>query len=167
MQFQVPQFIETEDRIVGPFTLRQFIYVAVAGGLSFLLYAIVQAWLAVIFSVLIFGIAFGFALVKINGRPLINYVVSAANYYWQPRTYVWQPNNQTVEKSGRALGELAEPGISLENIVAGLALKKVWQNLQTGTKVSNQQFSLKINEHYQIVQKLTGERRSAKRMDYR
>ena len=34
MQFQVPQFIETEDKVVGPLTLRQFMYIAGAGAAS-------------------------------------------------------------------------------------------------------------------------------------
>ena len=32
MQFQVPQFIEVEDKIFGPLTFKQFIYMG--GGLS-------------------------------------------------------------------------------------------------------------------------------------
>ena len=50
MQFQVPQFIETEDKIVGPFTLRQFIYVAGAGLGSVILYFSVATWLWLILT---------------------------------------------------------------------------------------------------------------------
>ncbi|TSC61742.1 MAG: SsrA-binding protein, partial [Parcubacteria group bacterium Athens0416_74] len=32
MQFQVPQFIEVEDKIVGPLTFKQFVFIA--GGLG-------------------------------------------------------------------------------------------------------------------------------------
>ena len=38
MRFQVPQFIEVEDKIFGPFTLKQFIYMAGGCGLSFVTY---------------------------------------------------------------------------------------------------------------------------------
>ena len=44
MQFQVPQFIETEDKIVGPLTLRQFLYIGAAGLLSFLLFFVLKIW---------------------------------------------------------------------------------------------------------------------------
>ena len=35
MQFQTPQFIETENKIIGPLTLKQFFYLAVGFGVSF------------------------------------------------------------------------------------------------------------------------------------
>ena len=37
MEYQVPQFIEVEDKIFGPFTLKQFIYVAGGVGLCVIL----------------------------------------------------------------------------------------------------------------------------------
>ena len=37
MQYQVPQFIETEDKVVGPFSLRQFAYVGAAATKSVVL----------------------------------------------------------------------------------------------------------------------------------
>ena len=45
MQFQVPQFIEIEDKIFGPLTFKQFIYLAGGGGLCFLLYTILPFFL--------------------------------------------------------------------------------------------------------------------------
>ncbi len=39
MEYQVPQFIEVEDKIIGPLTLKQFIYVAGASGLAVVSFA--------------------------------------------------------------------------------------------------------------------------------
>jgi hypothetical protein len=96
MQFQVPQFIETEDKIVGPFTLKQFAFVGVGVLLSMMLYFTVETWLWVIGSIIIFAIALGLAFVKIEGRPFINVILSAVGFYWKPQTYVWQPEHPTV-----------------------------------------------------------------------
>ena len=41
MQFKVPQFIDMEDKIVGPLTLKQFAYILGAGGFSFLLWTFI------------------------------------------------------------------------------------------------------------------------------
>ena len=57
MQFQVPQFIETEDKIIGPFSIKQFIYVGAAIGISFMLYFTVQAWLWIALSLIVVGLA--------------------------------------------------------------------------------------------------------------
>lgn len=90
MQFQVPQFIDTEDKIVGPFSLKQFAYVGAAAILSALFYFFAQPWLWVIASIIFFGAGFALAFVKIQGRPFANVILSAFNFYWKPQTYIWQ-----------------------------------------------------------------------------
>ena len=70
MQFQVPQFIETEDKIIGPFSLRQFLYVGIAGAFSMMLYFTVNTWLWAFLSVFLVGLSIAFATIKMNGRQL-------------------------------------------------------------------------------------------------
>src|ERR1700722_16187955 len=96
MQFQVPQFIETEDKIVGPLTLRQFAYMGVAFLLSAVLYFTVELWLCIIGAIIFFSIAFAFSFVKIEGRSFANVILSAFHFYWKPQTYVWQPEHPTI-----------------------------------------------------------------------
>ena len=64
MQFQVPQFIEVEDKIVGPLTFKQFIYLAGGGGVIAILYAFLP-----LFFVILLGIpvaAFALAVGEIS-----------------------------------------------------------------------------------------------------
>lgn len=193
MQFQVPQFIETEDKIVGPFSLRQFAYVGAGGVLSALLYFAAVGWLWVIGSIIIFSIAISLAFVKIEGRPFANVIVSAFNFYWKPQTYVWQPEHPTVtvspqkiydEAGQSALEDIlakstakikpaaivpAQP-VTRETVKAGAALHKSWEQVQaTGVqKNSDKQFlERKMAERYQIFQRISGDRKAAKRVDYR
>jgi len=161
MQFQVPQFIEVEDTIVGPLTLRQFIYVVIAGGISTFLYFSVQAWLWIALSIVLFGLALSLAFIKINGRPFSGVIVSALRFYWQPQTYTWQPESE----GPRTPEAISGRGFSIENIVAGLSLKNAWRNLQTGTATKKPVRQLK--ERYEIFRRATGERRAARRIDYR
>ncbi|MDP2598538.1 MAG: PrgI family protein [Candidatus Liptonbacteria bacterium] len=168
MQFQVPQFIETEDKVVGPFSIRQFIYVSIAGGFSFLLYFMVQTWLWIVLSIFLLGGAGAFAFIRVSGRSLTRVAFSAFSFYWKPQTYVWQPEHPEIPKSEATMEPVAPPGISLESIVSGLALRSAWQNLQTGeTMISNQQFYGKVQERYQMYRKLSGDRQAARRIDYR
>jgi len=50
MRFQVPQFIEVEDKIFGPLTLKQFIYLAGAGGVVFVLWRVFPIFVAIIIA---------------------------------------------------------------------------------------------------------------------
>ncbi|RJQ28723.1 PrgI family protein [Candidatus Parcubacteria bacterium] len=159
MQFQVPQFVDVEDTIVGPLTLRQFIYVAVAGGLSALLYFSVELWLWAILSIFFFGIAAALAFVKVNGRPIPRILLSAIQFYWKPQAYRWLPEHEAVRQA------TGEKKISLEEIISGFALKSVWRKVQTGSRLKKPPRELK--ERYEIFRKLSGERRAARRVDYR
>ena len=165
MQFQVPQFIETEDKIVGPFTLRQFMYVAGAGLGSAILYFTVVTWLWLILTLVLLGGAIGVAFIKIEGRPLGNVLLSAFGFYWKPQVYIWKSEDQSVVATARRDQE--EGGISLEKIITGAALHKRWENLQTGQKNDGKVIENKMTSRYQIFQKISGERKAAKRVDYR
>ena len=165
MQFQVPQFIEAEDKIVGPFTLRQFLYVAAGGTISFILYFTVQTWLFAILAIFVMGAAISLAMIKVGGRPLAHSALMATKFYWQPQTYVWKP--ETVAGGTKQEEAMAE-GVSLESIVSGIALRSTWTKLQTGTKMSGAQLQEKSeSQRYQIFKKMTGDRHGARRVDYR
>ncbi len=169
MQFQVPQFADVEDKIVGPLTLKQFLYIGSAVGLSMLLFFIVKPWLWLILSIFMIAGATGLAMIKINGRPLIKIATSAIWFYWRPQMYVWQSETQKKQDDGSLSGKTAE-GFSLENIVSGMALKKSWQNLQTGSKVvasGGKWFGQRNQERYEILKKMAGDRQAARRIDYR
>lgn len=167
MQYQVPQFIETEDKIVGPLSLRQFMYVAAGVGLSGLLYFVLQTWLWAILSILIVGSTGAIAFVRVQGRPLTRIVASAFHYYWRPQTYVWKPAQPKINMPAEIPHETPSRPL-IERVAEGMALHKTWENVQTGEKISDRQFTeKKMYGRYQIFQKMEGDRQAARRVDYR
>lgn len=165
MQFQVPQFIETEDKIVGPLTMKQFMYIGSAAGISFILFFTLKTGIWAILSIFILGAGAALAFVKVNGRELIKIVKAALRFYWQPQIYVWQS-----EETGFSKNEIlkARRDSAIENIIRGMALKRAWQKLQTGSKeAKTKQTMFKPKEIYQIIERKTGEREIARRVDYR
>jgi len=176
MQYQVPQFIDTEDKIVGPLSLRQFIYVGVGVGISAMFFFVLQTWLWVIFSAIVVGGAIAVAFVKIEGRPLTNVLFSAFNFYWKPQTYVWQPEHPTIERSKAPKEATAKKTPSqkqaresvIEKLAAGMALHKSWESVQVGKKISDKEFvEHKMSGRYQIFRKPSGKRDASRRVDYR
>ncbi len=174
MQYQVPQFIDTEDKVVGPFSLRQFAYVGAAALVSGIAYFLLQTWLFVIIFIILVGGALALSFVKINGRPLIKVATSAFNFYWKPQVYIWKPDRPVAAPQHRAPATVRElPPIA--SIASGSSLHKSWENLQTGTppaaevrKTSDRQFlEKKMVERYQIFQRQAGDRAAARRVDYR
>ncbi len=165
MQFQVPQFIETEDKIVGPFTMRQFIYIALGAGISFLIFFMTQLTTWIFLAIIVMGIFGTLAFLRVNGQSITRVILSAFFFYWKPQTYVWQPDVPHQEREDVA----RESGLTLEHLVASVSLKNSWQELQTGTKLApDRRISLhQLEERYEIIHRFTGDQRAARRVDYR
>ena len=106
MRFQVPQFIEVEDKIFGPLTVTQFVYVAGGVGFFVALWLIFPLWLAIPIGapVLVLGLALAFY--RINDRPFISVLQYGVEYYLKDKLYIWdkdrpknQPGSSTVEEA--------------------------------------------------------------------
>ena len=91
MRFQVPQFIETESKIIGPFTLKQFIYIAIGAILVFLLrYVLTSFMLWITLSLAVMGLAAALAFYKINGIPLPRFILMALSFGVGPKQYLFK-----------------------------------------------------------------------------
>lgn len=118
MRFQVPQFIDVEDKIFGPLTLKQFIYLAGGGGLSFVVYALLNSLiLSLIPIVIIMAIACAFAFYKVNGKPFINVAESAFKFYIGSKLYIWKKTDkvatsETPVKDAKNYASIMVPKIS-------------------------------------------------------
>ena len=90
MLYQVPQFIEVEDKILGPLTMKQLFILAGIGLGLFMLYYVFQFWLFISVSVVTGAIAVALVFGKIQGRPLVHILGSIISYYLNPRLYLWE-----------------------------------------------------------------------------
>lgn len=90
MQFQVPQFIDHEPKIIGPFTFTQFIYIGSAGVASFFLYFILPISLFFIVAIILGAAGFGLAFVKVAGKSLPSLLLDFFNFSIAPKTYIWK-----------------------------------------------------------------------------
>ncbi len=103
MRFQVPQFIEVEDKIFGPLTLKQFIYMAGGGGLAFLIYVFVNNLLVSIIPILVvLAISAVLAFYKVNNRPFINVMESAFKYFLGGKLYMWKKEEKPRPKDAES-----------------------------------------------------------------
>jgi len=90
MKFQVPQFIEVEDKIFGPLTFKQFIYVAGGLGLSVLAYFFLPLLIAIPVILAVLGLSAALAFYKVNNKPFIFFVESSIKYLAGGKLYVWR-----------------------------------------------------------------------------
>ncbi len=95
MKYEVPKFIDVEDKIVGPLTFRQFAYLVGGAGLCYVALKIISSTLIaflVIIPVATFSVALAF--IKVNNKPLLNVVESAFNYSLRKKLYLWKKDEK-------------------------------------------------------------------------
>lgn len=90
MQFKVPQFLDIEDKIFGPFTFKEFVYLAGGAGLCFVLYKLLGLILGIIPIIIMAGISLALTFYRPNDKPFVNMVESGFKYLIQNKLYIWK-----------------------------------------------------------------------------
>lgn len=94
MKFQVPQFIATETKLIGPFTLKQFLWLAAGGGVIFLLFLTLNSLIFFVVAIPIGAFFAALAFVRINDTTLVNYVSYGINYLLNPKQYIFKKERE-------------------------------------------------------------------------
>jgi len=99
-QFVVPQFIDVEDKIIGPITTRQFVVILGGAILIAVSYKLFDFSLFITFGLLVLIITGVFAFLRINGRPFHYFVLSLLQTLRRPRLRVWRNGLLLVDDYG-------------------------------------------------------------------
>lgn len=138
MRYQVPQFIEIEDKIIGPFTIKQFLYLIGGAGLSFILYTYLPIYISLILVAGVVGLSLALAFYKINNKPFIDFLESAFIFYTKQNLYIWKKEEKKIEPKT----EVSEEA------------KQIYVPRLSDSKLKDLSWSLDINEN---LNPLTGE----------
>ncbi|MBM2820292.1 MAG: hypothetical protein HW405_52 [Candidatus Berkelbacteria bacterium] len=98
MQYKVPQNIDLEDKIIGPLTMIQFLYLLIGGVIDYLLLTYLKG--GVVFWILaipIAVIALSLTFIKIQDQPLSHFVKAGIAYLRSPKIRLWRRNGLAVE----------------------------------------------------------------------
>lgn len=90
MQFQIPQYIDIEDKVIGPFTLKQFLYLAGGGALLFVLFKIVKFFVFLLLAVPIISLTIALAFIKVNNQSFITILKNSLGFLKKPDFYIWK-----------------------------------------------------------------------------
>lgn len=97
MRFQVPQFINIEDKLFGPFTVKQFVYLVGGAGMVYILHRFLPFYVALIPIALIAALALALAFAKINNKPFVFTLEAALRYAFSTRLYLWKHVPKKIE----------------------------------------------------------------------
>lgn len=108
MQFEVPQFIEIEDKIFGPLSWRQFLYVGGGTGITIVIFLMLPFIFFLIFGIPIALMSAALAFYPINNRPFSFFLEAVINYATKERLYLWRKKDAGVFK-GETLNPVVSP----------------------------------------------------------
>jgi hypothetical protein len=97
MRYEVPQFIEVEDKIVGHLTIKQFVYVAGGAGLIVALWILLPNALAFILAIPVLILSLALSFYKVHSRPFVEVLESAFSYFAKSKLYIWKKKEKKVE----------------------------------------------------------------------
>lgn len=93
--YKVPQDVEADDKLIGPFSFRQFIYlviVALAMAMAWFLAQVFIGLIIIPLPVIIFFAAIALPLRK--DQPMEIYLAAMVKFFLKPRVRLWQPEGQ-------------------------------------------------------------------------
>ena len=88
-QFTVPQFIDVEDKIIGPITTRQFLIMMVTFIVIAVCYKLFDLELFVVVGLFLFILGGIFSFLKINGRPFHFFILNFVETLKKPYLRIW------------------------------------------------------------------------------
>lgn len=91
--YKVPQDVEADDKLIGPFSFRQFIYLIIAVISIALAWGLAQLFIPLAIIPLPIIIFFGaLALPLRKDQPMEIYLAAVVSFYLKPRKRLWQPD---------------------------------------------------------------------------
>lgn len=123
--YKVPQDVEAEDKLIGPFSFRQFIYLIIAAMAGFLAYAFGRLFWAlgiIPVPVAIFFLILALPLKK--DQPMETYLTAIVHFLLKPRTRLWDPEGEL------SLVEITAPKINEGPVIKDFSGREASERLQ-------------------------------------
>lgn len=128
MMINVPQFIDIEDKIVGPLTAKQLGWMIFLGIVLLILWKMAPLPVFIVIGLPLALLVGGLAFYRPYGQPLGGFIIFGIMYFFRPKIYFWKrpiqsgganiPQKAPNSKENQFLNK--EKSISKESL-AGLA----------------------------------------------
>lgn len=90
MMFSTPQFIDVEDKVAGPLTWRQLLWMIGMGITLLVIYTMIGNVAFFVLAVPIILIFCALAFYRPQGQSLIVFVLHGIMFFFRPKVAVWQ-----------------------------------------------------------------------------
>ena len=133
-EHKVPQDVEADDKLIGPFSFRQFVYLMIAAGAGFLAFLLGRIAVPLAFipaPICLFFLVIALPLRK--DQPTEIYLAALIKYMFKPRVRIWQADGE------KPLVEISNPVVDDAPKVKDLAGDEVSRRLSFLANLSDTQ----------------------------
>jgi len=130
-QYPIPQFIESEGKIISFLTFRQFFVLVGGAGICLALYYTVPFYIFLVLSILVAVIVAGVAFLKIDNVSIVTIVlnfitfsVGSKNYIWKKKEYPYPFGIKNSVRSSQSMGTYQAEEGKLKQTKAMVELRK-------------------------------------------
>lgn len=88
-QYKVPQNIDMQDKIIGPLTLIQFIYLMAGGMIIYIFYETLEGGIFYLIAFPAGFLALALAFLKVQDQPFSKFLLSLLYFLTRPKKQVW------------------------------------------------------------------------------
>jgi hypothetical protein len=141
LQFKVPQDINLEDKIVGPLTIVQFIYLLSGGIICYLIFNALKGrvLLAIVIMAPIAIFALALAFFKVQDQPLIHFVKAGLIFWSSPKTRLWKRQGEAPQIIYEGPKKKTKEQIPIKRIIDKSELEKLAYVLDTSSHGKTEQ----------------------------
>jgi len=159
-RYLVPQYIEMADKIVGPLTLAQFLYVLAGGILSYFFWTFFDKILAWPLMIIVGSFFLAMAFLRINDQPFPKMLAAGIFYLLKPKERVWKKIKEMpeIKVEDKHLKEKPEPKEKTKEEVksqlaqlASLIDSRGWGKT-TGAEIGpgEEAFKMRVKSHEEV-----------------
>jgi len=121
MNFQVPQYVDLEDKLAFRLTLKQLLWFALGGVILFIFWIVFEKWVFWVSAPFVVAAAAAFAFYKPAGLTLFTFLVEGMRHWFRPKKLTWVKEEEDL--SQLSIKEIKKP-VHSEN-VGGVAKKDI------------------------------------------
>jgi len=125
MQFKVPQFLDIEDKIFGPFTFSEFVYLAGGAGLCFVLYRLLGLLFGITPMLAVAAFSLALTFYKPNSKPFVFMLEAGFRYALQDKLFIWKRKIKKIKRK-EVQEEIVTPTIHDPRLNGGKLRDLAW-----------------------------------------
>ncbi len=129
MHAQVPQYLEVEDKIIGPLTIKQFIYLLIGGGIIFLLFNLLKFPVFILVAIPIAFFTLLLAFFRIGNQKFSRFVINFLGFISKPNIYIWKKFPPTTPEEEPA-PKIIKKAESFKKIPGKQGLEETWWKIE-------------------------------------